>query len=96
LHFRYNLGGIYGIGVYPGNEDCHTLWGCFKFVLCYGIRQGGGVGDVMNLSIGNQWIADFTYFLIVIICLLNIIFGMNIVIINILYYIIETILIIFY
>jgi len=29
----------------------------------------------MNLSIGTQWLSDFTYFLIVIVMLLNIIFG---------------------
>lgn len=39
------------------------------------MRQGGGVGDVMNLSIGTQWLADLSYFLIVIIMLLNIVFG---------------------
>lgn len=75
LNFRDNLGGIYGVGVFPGDNDCIDLWGCFKFVLCYGLRQGGGVGDIMNLSIGDQWISDLTYFLVVIVMLLNIIFG---------------------
>jgi hypothetical protein len=75
LNFGDNLGGIWGVGVFPGNDDCHSLWGCFKFVLCYGVRQGGGVGDVMNLAIDTQWLADLFYFLIVIIMLLNIVFG---------------------
>jgi hypothetical protein len=39
------------------------------------LRQGGGVGDVMNLSVTGQWISDTTYFLIMIVMLLNIIFG---------------------
>jgi hypothetical protein len=75
LNFRDNLGGIYGVGVFPGDNDCVDLWGCFKFVLCYGLRQGGGIGDIMNLSIGDQWISDLTYFLVVSVMLLNIIFG---------------------
>lgn len=73
--FRDNIGGIWGDGVFPGENDCKTLWGCFKFMMCYSLRQGGGVGDVMNLNIDNQWIADSTYHLIVSIMLLNIVFG---------------------
>ncbi|KAJ1428063.1 hypothetical protein B484DRAFT_450044, partial [Ochromonadaceae sp. CCMP2298] len=74
-YFRDQLGGIYGDGIYPGSGDCKNLWGCFKFVLCYGIRQGGGVGDVMELSIGSRWLIDSAYFLVVIVMMLNIIFG---------------------
>jgi hypothetical protein len=64
--------------VYPnsGENDCETLFGCFKFVLCYGLRQGGGITDVLNLSLNyGRWLIDETYFLLVIVMLLNIIFG---------------------
>ncbi len=69
------MGGIYGVGVFPGDTDCQSLWGCFKFILCYGTRQGGGVGDVLNLSISRRWLIDTLHFLLVTIILLNIIFG---------------------
>ena len=56
--------------------DCDILFGCFKFVLSYGLRQGGGLTDVLNLSINHgRWLMDETYFLLVIVMLLNIIFG---------------------
>jgi len=74
-YFRDQLGGLYGDGIDAGSVDCKNLWGCFKFVLCYGLRQGGGVGDVMDLSIGSRWLIDTTYFLVVIVMMLNIIFG---------------------
>lgn len=40
------------------------------------MRQGGGIGDVMNLSVDFfRWFVDTSYFIIVILMLLNIIFG---------------------
>jgi hypothetical protein len=64
-----------GNGVNPGDNDCKNLWGCFKFVLCYGVRQGGGVGEVLKLSIGPRFLIDSTYFIVLIVMMLNIIFG---------------------
>jgi len=78
LYYGQDIGGIWGVGVFPnaGENDCHLLFGCFKFALSYGLRQGGGLTDVLNMSINHgRWLIDETYFLLVIIMLLNIIFG---------------------
>ena len=64
-----------GDGVYEGDNDCDNLWGCFKFVLTYGVRQGGGVAEVMKLTIGSRWLINETYFLVMAVMMLNIIFG---------------------
>ena len=62
----------------PGGSDemdCVTLWGCYKYVFAYGFRAGGGVGDVMYHDVGNAAWLHMTFFLIVTIAMLNIIFG---------------------
>jgi hypothetical protein len=64
-----------GNGVYPGESDCKNLWGCFKFVMCYGVRAGGGVGEFLKLTIGPRWLIDAMFFVILVVMLLNIIFG---------------------
>lgn len=74
-NFADRLGSGYGPGVEVEQADCSTLWGCYKFVLCYGLRQGGGIGEVMFISIDWLWLTHITYFLIVILMLLSIIFG---------------------
>eukprot|EP00981_Chlorochromonas_danica_P006075 scaffold1268_cov174-Ochromonas_danica.AAC.9 len=75
MNYRGDLGGTYGPGVDVGAKDCNSLWGCYKFVLCYGIRQGGGIGNVMQLRTNWLWVIHILYFLVVIVMLLNIIFG---------------------
>jgi len=57
------------------NLDCVTLWGCYKYVFAYGFRAGGGIGDVMAHDIGNAIILHITFFLVVTVAMLNIIFG---------------------
>jgi inositol 1,4,5-triphosphate receptor type 3 len=55
---------------------CETLLACFQFTLGEGLRNGGGVGDVLlGDKMGPRFIVDFVFFLLVIIILLNIIFG---------------------
>ncbi|RYG94048.1 hypothetical protein EON65_58040, partial [archaeon] len=39
------------------------------------MRQGGGIGEVMLVTVGPLWLTVFTYFLIVIVMILNIVFG---------------------
>ena len=78
LYYSQDIGGIWGVGVFPSpfEDDCHNVFGCFKFALCYGLRQGGGLSDILNMSINHgRWLLDQTYFLLVTIMLLNIIFG---------------------
>eukprot|EP00743_Colponemidia_sp_Colp-15_P005611 GILK01006033.1.p1 GENE.GILK01006033.1~~GILK01006033.1.p1 ORF type:complete len:1199 (+),score=216.20 GILK01006033.1:264-3860(+) len=61
---------------------CDSLIYCFVSTIHYGLRAGGGIGDVIDqkkredfpLFIG-RFFFDLTFFMIVIIILLNIIFG---------------------
>ncbi|KAK9764437.1 hypothetical protein K7432_008041 [Basidiobolus ranarum] len=60
---------------------CDTLFDCFITVLSYGIRAGGGLGDVLQApvhgdnSYAYRIVLDLSFFLIVIVFLLNAIFG---------------------
>merc|ERR1712072_1210459 len=58
------------------NEDCRTLWGCFKVSANYGMRLSGGTGDIMTHTLeGTRLLLDLLYFLVVLVVLLNVIFG---------------------
>ena len=67
----------------PNCEDyhCDTLFRCFIFAVSAGIRAGGGIGDLMqpldweSPYAAARTIFDFTFFVVVIVILLNIIFG---------------------
>ncbi|KAJ1388392.1 hypothetical protein B484DRAFT_307600, partial [Ochromonadaceae sp. CCMP2298] len=54
---------------------CHTLYGCYKVALGYGLRMAGGVGDVFNPTVGRRWPLDVTFFFIVNVGMLNLIAG---------------------
>jgi hypothetical protein len=43
--------------------------------MCYGVRAGGGVGEFLKLTIGPRWLIDAMFFVILVVMLLNIIFG---------------------
>jgi len=58
-----------------GGLDCRTLWGCFKVSVNYGLRLSGGIGDIMTHTNDIRLVLDLAYFLIILIVLLNIIFG---------------------
>jgi len=64
-----------------GNMKCLTLLDCFISTLHMGIRSGGGIGDFVSLpdhENANYWNMvgfDMLFYLIIIIILLNIIFG---------------------
>eukprot|EP00667_Euglena_gracilis_P000043 EG_transcript_43 len=64
-----------------GEEVCTNLAQCFLFTLMVGLRQGGGVGDVMRKSkltdtkYQIRMVYDFVFFMVVVVILLNIIFG---------------------
>ena len=64
-----------------GDPVCTNLTACFLFVLMKGLRQGGGVGDVLFQSkptdqlYTRRMIFDFVFFVVVVVILLNIIFG---------------------
>lgn len=62
------------------NVDCSTLLHCWTSIVNYGIT-GGSMGDVMaNRTVDAhgywaRWVYDITFFVLVIVILLNIIFG---------------------
>ncbi|KAK9721473.1 hypothetical protein K7432_003395 [Basidiobolus ranarum] len=74
VYFRHSFDSEQGL-------YCDTLLDCFVTVLAYGIRAGGGLGDVLQApvhgdnSYAYRIILDLSFFLIVIIFLLNVIFG---------------------
>jgi hypothetical protein len=72
------------------NDECSNLNTCFVYTINWGMRSGGGLGDVLEetylqnneggeLNARAHWyertIFDLAFFLIIIIILLNIVFG---------------------
>lgn len=55
--------------------DCSTLFKCFKASSNYGLRLSGGIGDIMTHTLKDRLILDIGYFVIVLVILLNVIFG---------------------
>ncbi len=64
---------------FPGDltypQDCKTLWNCMKAVTRYGLSSAGGAGDIMYHTLGSRYLLDLTFFLVVLIVVLNLIFG---------------------
>ena len=56
-------------------DFCANLWDCFLTVTSYGMRCPEGMGGFMDHDLGERWILDFLYFVVVLIVLLNVIFG---------------------
>ena len=61
---------------------CETLARCLVFFINQGIRNGGGIGDVLDIKgwsvkslFFERWILDVFYYLIVILLLLNMVNG---------------------
>ncbi|KAI8801212.1 hypothetical protein BJ742DRAFT_877937 [Cladochytrium replicatum] len=60
---------------------CYSVGSCFVTVLTHGLRSGGGVGDLLEIPKGTtkmyiaRVILDLSFFLVVIVFLLNVIFG---------------------
>jgi len=68
IYFKFN-------DDFDSHSDCNSLWGCFKVSLGYGLRLSGGIGDDMTHSISERWVLDLLYFLVILVILMNIIFG---------------------
>ena len=68
--------GDFGVGF-----NCDSLLRCWLLLMTYGLRQGGGMGDILmrpNWSddlVGERILFDVLYFLLLIILFLNIVFG---------------------
>ncbi|KAG7242347.1 hypothetical protein INR49_023906 [Caranx melampygus] len=54
---------------------CDTLLMCIVTVLNHGLRNGGGVGDVLRAAFPARVVYDLLFYFIVIIIVLNLIFG---------------------
>lgn len=60
------------------DDECNTLMRCFQLTVDFGLRSSGGVGDYMDMdraALGMRNILDLLYFIIILVILLNIIFG---------------------
>jgi len=61
--------------------QCTNIYSCFTFTLTDGIRSGGGIGDVLqplefyDPRFWPRFIFDLTFYMLIIIILLNVVFG---------------------
>jgi hypothetical protein len=55
--------------------NCKTLWECFKLSVGYSLRMGGGFSELETFDLGTRYIVDSLYFMVVILVLENIFFG---------------------
>jgi len=55
---------------------CDTLYDCLKHTLSYGFQNGGGIGDTFDHSTGVRLILDLSFFVVVLVVLLNVFLGM--------------------
>jgi inositol 1,4,5-triphosphate receptor type 3 len=59
-------------------RECDDLLHCFQAVTGLGMRNGGGIGDYYQNTgnpMGWRFLLDFMFYLVVLVVLLNIIFG---------------------
>lgn len=68
------------IAVEPGNNVCNELYSCFFFVLNYGLRNGGGFAEGLTAidvdkKFAGRTLFDITFFMLITVISLNIIFG---------------------
>ena len=56
-------------------KECDTLANCFKVSFGMGLRNGGGIGDYLDDTMGERYWLDLLFFVLVLIVLLNIVFG---------------------
>ena len=71
----------------PGDNECETMLRCLKSFVKNGVMYGGGIGDFINGDLDNtpelgdeelymkRFVFDLMFFVVVIVLLLNIIFG---------------------
>jgi len=77
----YYFSDTFQSGVTQGISFCTNLRGCFSYVLDYGLRLGGGIGEGMiafsydERRFAYKFILQFTFYLAVNFILLNIFFG---------------------
>jgi hypothetical protein len=66
-----------------GENECNTFMVCFLVTAGMGLRAGGGMGEylsekddpLLTNAVGWRWALDMSFFIIVIVLLLNLVFG---------------------
>jgi len=56
-------------------KHCDTMADCFLVTLDYGLRSSGGIGDQMTNTLDIRAALDLLYFVLVLVILLNVVFG---------------------
>ena len=56
-------------------EPMNNLFTFFITSWCWGLRSGGGFGDIFKHNLKARWLLDLSFFLVVNVVMLNIIFG---------------------
>jgi hypothetical protein len=60
----------------PEFVNCDTLGRCFGVFTYYGLIADGGAGDTLAYTLGLRgWVIDFLYYVVIMLIMLNIIFG---------------------
>ena len=73
IYYTYFLGdAFFGMGLIRAPKN---LFSFFIISWGWGLRAGGGNGDWFRHNINGRWMLDLSYFIIVNVILLNIIFG---------------------
>ncbi len=66
-------------GTLDKENICQNISQCFISFFSYGVRNGGGIGDILqmlsfdNISYTSRYIVDMIYFIVVILIFLNMI-----------------------
>lgn len=58
-----------------GDSMCQTLFNCLLSSVGYGLRSGGGIADFWKTDMMYRLIFDMAFFLIIMIIMLNVVFG---------------------
>lgn len=58
-----------------GRDFCKDFWGCYRATLGYGLRSGGGAGDVYHVTVKDRWVLDITFYFAITVGMLNLIAG---------------------
>jgi len=57
------------------HNSCTTLFSCYKVTLGNGLRMAGGIGEIFIHTLDERFVLDVLFSLIVLIVLLNVMFG---------------------
>lgn len=61
--------------VEPATEDCVTTFDCLKASLSYGLRSDAGVAVLLSHTLGDRYILDLLYFMVINVTLMNMLMG---------------------